>query len=138
MIKGSFHCFLWPMPVFIRITCPCNVYPLTPHFYIVKLEFTGVYILFLVLLLNTTIYVLSKIKKNVPFFRLKIQVYTAVKYCSIWACFRNVVAISGKVKYLTSYSEKIQPLNEFSATVHIHTVCWASKMSKTFQHSNPI
>ena len=25
------------------ITCPCNVYPLTPHFYIVKLGFTGVY-----------------------------------------------------------------------------------------------
>ena len=25
-------------------TCPCNVYPLTHHFYIVKLGFTGVYI----------------------------------------------------------------------------------------------
>ena len=30
---------------YIRITCPCNKYPLTPHFYIVKLGFTGVYIL---------------------------------------------------------------------------------------------
>ena len=28
------------------ITSPCNVYPLTPHFYIVKLGFTGVYIIF--------------------------------------------------------------------------------------------
>ena len=28
----------------IMQTCPCNVYPLTPHFYIVKLGFTGVYI----------------------------------------------------------------------------------------------
>ena len=28
----------------IMITCPCYVYPLTPHFYIVKLGFTGVYI----------------------------------------------------------------------------------------------
>ena len=28
----------------IMITCPCNVYPLTPHSYIVKLGFTGVYI----------------------------------------------------------------------------------------------
>ena len=27
--------------------CPCNEYPLTPHFYIVKLGFTGVYIIFL-------------------------------------------------------------------------------------------
>ena len=31
--------------LYIRITCPCNVYPLTPHFYIVKLGFVGVYIL---------------------------------------------------------------------------------------------
>ena len=34
----------------IRITCLCNVHPLTPHFYIVKLGFIGVYIFFLCLL----------------------------------------------------------------------------------------
>ena len=34
----------------IRITCPCNEDPLTPHFYIVKLGFTGVYFIFLFLL----------------------------------------------------------------------------------------
>ena len=28
----------------IRKTCPCNVYPLEPHFYIVKLGFAGVYL----------------------------------------------------------------------------------------------
>ena len=28
----------------IRITCPCNEHPLTPHFCIVKMGFTGVYI----------------------------------------------------------------------------------------------
>ena len=33
-------------------TCPCNEDPLTPHFYIVKLGFIGVYIIFLFLLLN--------------------------------------------------------------------------------------
>ena len=32
------------------LTCPCNVYPLTPHFYIVKLGSTGVYIFFIFLL----------------------------------------------------------------------------------------
>ena len=32
--------------------CNVHVYPLTPHFYIVKLGFTGVYIIFLFLLLN--------------------------------------------------------------------------------------
>ena len=33
------------------ITCPCYVHPLTLHFCIVKLGFSGVYI-FLILLLN--------------------------------------------------------------------------------------
>ena len=33
--------------VLIRITRPCNVYAPTPHFYIVKLGCTGVYIFFL-------------------------------------------------------------------------------------------
>ena len=32
---------------FITKTSPCNEDPLTPHFYIVKLGFTGVYIIFL-------------------------------------------------------------------------------------------
>ena len=34
----------------IMKTCPCNEHPLTPHFYIGKLGFTGVYIIFLFLL----------------------------------------------------------------------------------------
>ena len=38
--------------IHITKTCPCNEHPLTPHFYIVKLGFTGVYIIFLFLLKN--------------------------------------------------------------------------------------
>ena len=34
----------------IMETCPCNVDPLTPHFYILKLGCTGVYNIFLFLL----------------------------------------------------------------------------------------
>ena len=34
----------------IRITCLCVLYPRTPNFYIVKMGFTGVYIIFLFLL----------------------------------------------------------------------------------------
>ena len=63
----------------------------------VKLGFTGEYIIFLFLLQNihcgysleppqltcTQIYVLSKNKKNITFFQLKITIFTAVKYCSI-------------------------------------------------------
>ena len=38
--------------IFIRKTCPCNVYPLKPHFYTVKLGYAGVYLFFLFLLQN--------------------------------------------------------------------------------------
>ena len=38
--------------VYIRKTCPCNVYPLEPHFYIVKQGLAGVYLFFLFLLQN--------------------------------------------------------------------------------------
>ena len=66
----------------IMLTCPCNVDPLTPHFYIVKLGFTWIYIIFalkhrLWVLVKTasmkmfldvpTIYVLSKNKKTIHF-----------------------------------------------------------------------
>ena len=33
-------------------TCLCNVYPLKPHFYIVKLGYEGVYLFFLFLFQN--------------------------------------------------------------------------------------
>ena len=36
----------------IKKTCPCKIYPLQPHFYIVKLGFTGVCLFFLFLLQN--------------------------------------------------------------------------------------
>ena len=38
-------------PFSIRKTCPCDLYPLTPHFYIVKLGYRGIHF-FLFLLLN--------------------------------------------------------------------------------------
>ena len=76
---------LWfPSGFNIRKTCPCNIYPLKPHFYIEKLGFAGVYLFFLFLLQNIdcgysleaprrvpTIYVLSKNKKNIKDFLLK-------------------------------------------------------------------
>ena len=37
---------------FIRKTCLCNVYPIVPQFYIVKLGYAGVYLFFLFLLQN--------------------------------------------------------------------------------------
>ena len=48
ILEKVFEQFGWTMDrrrsMGIRITCPCDLYPLTPHFYIVKLGFTGVFI----------------------------------------------------------------------------------------------
>ena len=41
----------------IRKTCPCNIYPLKPHFYIVKLGYAGVYLFFLFLLEKNRLWV---------------------------------------------------------------------------------
>ena len=38
--------------LYIKKTCPCNEYPLKPHFHIVKLGYAGVYLFFLILLQN--------------------------------------------------------------------------------------
>ena len=48
----QFIVFITQLLTFIRITGPFVLNPFTPHFYIVKLGFTGVYIFFLFLLLN--------------------------------------------------------------------------------------
>ena len=70
------------------ITCPRIVHPLTPHFYIVKLGFTGGLHYFLifalkhmlwVLVRTASIYVLSKNMKIVKTFQLKFVIFTAVK-----------------------------------------------------------
>ena len=45
---------------FIKKTSPCNEDPLTPHFYIVKLGFTGVYIIFLIFAPKPRLWVLVR------------------------------------------------------------------------------
>ena len=82
-------------------TCPGDLYPLTSHFYKVKLGCTGVYIFFLIFALQHTLWVLirtasmrrfkcvptinvlSKNKKNIKNFLLKINIFTTVKYYCI-------------------------------------------------------
>ena len=86
---ANIYCFKIYNPyiqtIIIRITCLCNLYPLTPHLYIVKLGFTFFLILALKprmssVLMCTTIYVL---KKNIIIFHLKVIIFTAVKNCCI-------------------------------------------------------
>ena len=91
-------------------TCPCNVYPLEPHFYIVNLGYPGEYLFFLFLLLNidcgyslepprrggSNVYpqfmLGAKKKEKYYFFLLKISIFYSYKNLSVyiaWACFRN-------------------------------------------------
>ena len=80
----------------IRKTCPCNVYPLIPHFYIAKLGYGEVYLFFFIfapkhrlwVLVRTAsprrfaIYVLKKNKRNIKSFLMKIfNFYNLRKIC---------------------------------------------------------
>ena len=47
-LSNMFALILLYVCVFM-LTCPWNVCTLTPHFYIVKLEFTGVYLIIIIL-----------------------------------------------------------------------------------------
>ena len=64
LVNSSYHIAFLRLIVrtvsFIRLTCPCNVHPLSPHFYIVKLGFTGVYIFFLIFALKHRVWVLVR------------------------------------------------------------------------------
>ena len=78
-------------------TCPCNIYPLEPHFYKGKLGYAGVYLFFLFLLQNidcgyslepprrggSNMYPQSmfwaKIRKNIKIFPMKSLIFTDEK-----------------------------------------------------------
>ena len=113
----------------ITKTCLCNVDPLKPHFHIVKLRFTGVYII-LFLLKNIdcgyllepprrvpTIYVLSRHMKNIRFFvseffqflEVKVSIYLNRRVFLMW----TTIAIEKKV-FLWDY---MIWLNNWSAEV---------------------
>ena len=107
---------------YIAKTSPCNEDPLTPHFYIVKLGFTGVYI-FLIFAPKTyimgtrvpTIYVLGKNKKNITFFHLKIIDFIAVKNCNMlyWHVF--VMGVKHTVCAEKIFSSKMRKNNKSGA-----------------------
>ena len=52
IVETNLSSFFFLLSFFIRKTCPCNVYPLKPHFYIEKLGFAGICLFFLFLLQN--------------------------------------------------------------------------------------
>ena len=107
--------------IYITKTRLYNFDPLKPHFYIVKLGFTGVYIIFLIsaqkhrlwVLVRTasprrfwrvpTIYVLSRNLKNIRFFFLSENLYFLVVKCSVYLN-RHVFVMTRLVT--TSYKPK--------------------------------
>ena len=96
----------------IRKTCPCNVYPLEPHFYIAKLGYAGVYLFFLFLLQNIDCEYLLKPPQLIffQFLKLKKSLFIA------WASFRNVVAITNRqrtqgVKTAWKFGKYIEGVN---------------------------
>ena len=71
-----------------------NFDPLKPHFYLVKLGFTGVYIIFLISAQKHNEYpqsmFLSRNMKNIRVFNWKFSVFGGEFFCIIvLACFRN-------------------------------------------------
>ena len=83
----------WTVDRIITKTCLYNFDPLKPHFYIVKLGFTGVYIIVLIsaqkhrlwiLVRVPTIYVLSRNMKNIRIFYLKIFSFWRWNFLYIW------------------------------------------------------
>ena len=96
-----------------------NFDPLQPHFYIVKLGFTGVYIIFLIsaqnidcgysleppprkVLTSTTIYVLSRNMKNIRVFHLKIFQFLEVKFSTYLS--RRVFVMFHFVYMMTTFN----------------------------------
>ena len=74
------------------LTCPCNVDPLTPHFYIVKLGFTGVYNFFLIFALKHRLCVpLTKNKKKTKINSSENSSFYSREILQdiTWACYRN-------------------------------------------------
>ena len=97
----------------ITKTCLYNFNPPKPHFYIVKLGFTGVYIIFLISAQNIdcgyslepphrvpTIYVLSRIKKNIRIFSSENFHFLVVKF-SIYLNRRVFVMVRVNLHFCT-------------------------------------
>ena len=58
--KGWESCNISDLFVIITKTCLCEIGPLKPHFYVVKLGFTGIYIIFLIFAQKHRLWVLIR------------------------------------------------------------------------------
>ena len=128
-VQNRLHiCSIWSRPSITAYITKARLYnfdPIQPEFYIVKLRFTGVYIIFLILvkkhrlwvLVRTsprrflrvpTIYILSRIMKNNWNFYLKIFLFLVVKF-SIYLN-RRVFVMYGSSSHCRMYRRTEQVL----------------------------
>ena len=87
----------------IKKTCPCNIYPLIPHFYIAKLGYAGVYLFFLFLLQTIDCGYLLEAEAvltcthNLWFEQNKKTIKNFLLKISIFYNFKNLCILHGKV-----------------------------------------
>ena len=105
-----------------------NFDPLKPHFYIVKLGFTGVYIFFLFLLQNIDCgypqsMFWAEIKKNIRFFLRKLSGFLAITF-SIYLNRRVFVMILGKQYFIWNQIHRLHGAE--ALTYRVYPKCWDS------------
>ena len=90
--KACFKHNMVELRAHIRKTCPCNEYPLIPHFYIVKIN-RGIPI-FLIFAPKHRLWVLVRAAsaENEKFHFLRLQ--KSLSRSIAWACFRNVCQVN--------------------------------------------
>ena len=99
--SAEFLLFIVSSRYIITKTCLYNFDPLKPHFYIVKLRFTGVYIIFLisaqaVLTSTHNLCFEQKYEKYQSFFIWKFSAFGGETFYTFeWVCFRNIQNCSG-------------------------------------------
>ena len=131
----------WVLSYPITKTCLYNVDPLKPHFYIVKVRFTGVYIIFLISAQNIDYgyslepprrggsneypqsVFLSRKKKNIRIFIWKFSFFLVVKF-SVYLSrlvFRN--ALSAQRRLWLDWADAQTDLSPHWAHIHIYWFC---------------
>ena len=108
MFFSNKYGFMNTINIRIHVTHLCDLYPLVPHFYIVKLGLIGIYIIFLLLLLNidcTNDLYFGQTKENIIFFySLEKLLYITLAYFGN-DYFRDLSCIAGERQYQCSICE---------------------------------
>ena len=67
LFRLSFLCYIYRLKLLIRKSCPCNIYPLKPHFYIAKLGYAWGMPIFLIIAPKYRLWALVRTASPMPF-----------------------------------------------------------------------